>query len=311
MDYRLLGNTGLRVSALSFGASPLGSVFEAIDEREGIRSVHFAIDHGINLFDVSPYYGLTRAETVLGQALAGRRHKIVLATKAGRYGEHEFDFRRATIKRSVEESLARLQTDYVDILQAHDIEFGSLDMVLNETYAALVELKQEGKCRFIGMTGYPIGVLRRAVEYCKLDVVLSYCHFALYNTRMLTELLPVTQSRGVAVINASPTGMGLLTQKGPPPWHPAPLELVEKCREATAFCQARGVDIVDLALQYVLQDERIPTTLVGMSKCRHVERNLKAAEGKPDPALLTEVLAILEPVRDMVWPSGLPENQQL
>ena len=87
MEYRVLGQTGLQVSALGYGASPLGSVFRPIDEAEGIRTVHTAIDLGINFIDVSPYYGLTKAETVLGEALATLpRDGYILATKVGRYG---------------------------------------------------------------------------------------------------------------------------------------------------------------------------------------------------------------------------------
>jgi L-galactose dehydrogenase len=119
MRYRHLGDTSLKVSVLGFGASPLGDVFGTTDPSEGFRAVHLAIDEGINLFDVSPYYGLTLAEERLGMALAGRRNEVVLATKCGRYGESEFDFSAGRITKSLEESLRRLRTDYVDLFQAH------------------------------------------------------------------------------------------------------------------------------------------------------------------------------------------------
>ena len=98
MDYRRLGKTELEVSVLSYGASPLGSVFRDIDEAEGIRTVHTALDLGMNLIDVSPYYGLTKAETVLGKALRGvDRDRYILTTKVGRYGLDEFDFSAARV----------------------------------------------------------------------------------------------------------------------------------------------------------------------------------------------------------------------
>src|ERR671927_1146351 len=98
MQYRPLGNTGLSVSVLSYGASPLGGVFGDVDETEGIRTVHTALDLGINFIDVSPYYGLTKAETVLGKALATvPRDRYLLATKVGRYGDTEFDFSAARV----------------------------------------------------------------------------------------------------------------------------------------------------------------------------------------------------------------------
>src|SRR2546421_4510937 len=109
MQYQPLGRTGLKVSKLGFGASPLGGVFGEIDEAEGIRAVHAAIDLGINLFDVSPYYGFTWAESVLGRALKTiPRDRFILATKVGRYGQSEFDFSAARVARSIDESLARL-----------------------------------------------------------------------------------------------------------------------------------------------------------------------------------------------------------
>ena len=109
MQYRPLGKTGWDVSVLSLGASPLGSVFRDLDAREGIRTVHFAIDQGINFIDVSPYYGLTKAETVLGKALKEiPRDKFILATKVGRYGVDDFDFSPARVVASVEQSMKRL-----------------------------------------------------------------------------------------------------------------------------------------------------------------------------------------------------------
>src|SRR5688572_14302747 len=120
MQYRTLGKTGLQVSVLSYGASPLGSVFRDVDEHEGIRTVHTALDLGINFIDVSPYYGLTKAETVLGKALSQvSRDRYYLATKVGRYGDDTFDFSAARVTSSVDESLRRLQVDYVDIIQCH------------------------------------------------------------------------------------------------------------------------------------------------------------------------------------------------
>src|SRR2546421_11501277 len=105
MRCRPLGRTGLEVSILGFGASPLGGVFGEIDESEAVRAVHAAIDLGVNLFDVSPYYGLTRAESVVGRALKQiPRHRFILATKVGRYGASDFDFSAGRTEQSVEES---------------------------------------------------------------------------------------------------------------------------------------------------------------------------------------------------------------
>src|SRR4051812_43243328 len=124
MQYKNLGNTGVSLSVLGFGASPLGDVFRVTDPKETEVAVHLAIDQGINFFDVSPYYGHTLAEERLGQALSGKRDRVFLATKCGRYGADAFDFSARRMEASIDESLARLRTDHVDLLQAHDVEFG-------------------------------------------------------------------------------------------------------------------------------------------------------------------------------------------
>src|SRR5439155_9288474 len=120
---------------------------------------------GLNLLDTSPYYGLTRSETLLGEALAGGyRDKVILCTKAGRNDFADFDFSAAGMTRSLEASLRRLRTDHVDVWFAHDIEFADdFERVFTETAEALWRAQQAGKCRFIGMTGYPPGLLARAI----------------------------------------------------------------------------------------------------------------------------------------------------
>jgi L-galactose dehydrogenase len=308
MNYRPLGNTGLQVSVLSYGASPLGSVFRPIDEAEGIRTVHTALDLGINFIDVSPFYGLTRAETVLGKALAGiPRDHYYLATKVGRYGQDVFDFSAARMTASVDESLCRLQVEHVDLIQCHDIEFGSLDQVVHETLPALQKLREQGKARFIGITGYPLAIYPRVLDQVPVDTVLSYCHYALNDTS-LEELLPYLEQKGVGIINASPFSMGLLTERGAPEWHPAPEFLKAACARAAAHCRSRGVDIAQLALQFALSNPAIATTLVGTASPENLRKNVAWSEQPPDPELLAEVQAILAPVRNMTWPSGRPEN---
>jgi L-galactose dehydrogenase len=304
MLYRTLGSTGLDVSVLGYGASPLGSVFRAIDESEGIRAVHTALDLGVNFIDVSPYYGLTRAEVVLGKALASvPRERYILATKVGRYGPDAFDFSAARVATSVEESLRRLGVAHVDLLQCHDIEFGSLDQIVSETLPALEQVRQQGKARFIGITGYPLRIFREVLARGNVDTILSYCHYCLNDTS-LASLLPDLTARGVGVINASPLSMGLLTDRGAPEWHPAPASLKEACRRAASHCRDRGADIAELALRFSLAHPAIATTLVGTASPENLRRNVAAVGQAPDPALLAEVQAILAPVRDLTWPSG-------
>ncbi len=308
MEYRLLGKTGLKVSVLSFGASSLGSVFRPIDEAEGIRTVHTALDLGINFIDVSPFYGLTRAETVLGQALKGvSRDRYYLATKVGRYGEDVFDFSAKRVIASVDESLTRLGLDYIDLIQCHDIEFGSLDQVVNETLPALRQVQAQGKVRFVGITGLPLKIFRYVQERAEIDTILSYCHYTLQDTS-LAELIPALQAKQIGLINASPLGMGLLTNRGTPEWHPATPDIKQVCAQAAAYCRSQGVDIAKLAMQFALANPHIHTTLVGTANPHNIRQNVAWLEEPLDEELLPAVQEILKPVQNKTWNVGRPEN---
>ena len=304
----MLGKTGLAVSALSFGASSLGSEFRQIDEQEGIRTVHRALDLGINFLDVAPYYGRTKAETVLGKALRGvPRDRYYLETKVGRYDRDTFDFTRERIRASIDESLARLGAEYVDVVQCHDVEFADLNQIVDEALPTLRELQRQGKVRYLGVSGLPLKVFRTVLERTDLDAILSYCHYSLNDTA-LVELIPYLQGKGVGIVNASPLSMRLLSDVGPPDWHPAPEEVKQRCSAAAAFCRQQGTSIAQLAVQFSLANPDIATTLIGTASPAHIEESVRWAETPLDPALLAEVLGILTPAHNVTWPSGRPEN---
>jgi L-galactose dehydrogenase len=267
-----------------------------------------AVDQGINYFDVSPYYGLTLAESRLGEALEGRRDKVVLATKCGRYGGSEFDFSAAKITAGFEESLARLRTDYVDLLQAHDVEFGDVRQVVEEAVPAMRRLQEQGKARYIGITGYSLKNLMEIASQVKVDSILSYCRYNLLITDMEKTLAPFAKQHGIGLINASPLHMGIITERGAPAWHPAPQAIRDAGQKIVALCKARGLDASEVALRFCLDNPDVTSTLVGMSTRGHVERNLKALATPNDPELLREIAEIVAPVKDAVWSSGREEN---
>jgi L-galactose dehydrogenase len=306
MQYRPLGKTGLSVSVLSQGGAAIGQQYGPVTLAEAADCVHAAIDAGVNLIDTSAYYGKGKSEEMLGEILSGgRREKVHICTKAGRIDRAVFDFSPAAMRRSVEESLRRLRTDRVEILLAHDIEFADdYEYIFTETADVLHQLKREGKARFVGMSCYPLGLLGQAIERCNLDVVISYAHCSLQNTRLLTELLPVAEQHGVGVLNASPLSLGLLTNQGPPPWHPAPAEIKDACRRAAEHCRGRGADIAFLGMQFCLAEGRIPSTITGTARMEELAVNLRAMAEPIDRELLAEVEAILAPVKDRVWASG-------
>lgn len=309
METRTLGRTGLKVSKLGYGGSPLGNEFGDADPLEGERAVHCAIDLGINYFDVAPYYGRTLAETRLGAALAGRREKVVLATKCGRYDVSQFDFSAARIRASIEESLQRLRTDYLDVFLAHDIEFVSERQIVEEAIPAMRALQRQGKARFIGITGLQLNMLRRVAEAVPVDIVLSYCRYNLLIADLDDRLTPFVKEHGIGLINASPLHMGILTAGGPPPWHPASKEVKDAGRAIVELCQRRGARASDLALQFAFAHPYVAATLAGMPTVEQVRQNVAAASRVADEALLAEVRDLAAPFIKRSWPSGLPENQ--
>ena len=269
MRYRILGKTGLNVSVIGFGAAPLGNEFGAIDEVEAERAVSFAIDNGINFFDSSPYYGRTLSETRLGKALEGRRDEVVLASKCGRYDVDKFDFSAARVFSSVEESLKRLRTDHLDILTAHDIEFGDREQVIHETIPAMRKLQVQGKVRFVGVSALPLKLLADVAERGKVDTLITYCHFNLMMRDLDRWLTPTAQAHEIGLINAAALHLRILTPEGPTAKHPAPAEV-----------KAAGAKVVKRLIAEGLTRGGGRSVLADTFLCRiHVGRNEHVERG--------------------------------
>src|SRR4051794_29672164 len=252
MIFRPLGRTGLQLSALSFGASSLGQEFRTVDLNEALTSVRVALDLGMNFIDTSPYYGRGMSECLLGVALRGvPRDSYLLGTKLGRYDAGHFDFSARRVVESVDVSLHRMGVDHLDIMLCHDIEFVEMSQIVEETLPALRKVRDAGKVRFIGVSGYPMKMFRYVLDRTDLDVILSYNHYTLQNT-MLLELVPYLKEKGVGIMNAAPFSARLLTNAPLPPWHKATPMVRETARKAAEHCASKGVDIAQLALQYSL-----------------------------------------------------------
>ena len=295
----------MQVSELGFGASSLGGVFHSFNENRGIDAVFAAVEAGINIIDVSPYYGHYKAETVLGKALKDiPRDKFYLSTKVGRYGKdgvNTWDYSAKRAKESVYESLERLHIDYIDIINVHDIEFqgrmeGGLQKVIDETLPALHELKKEGVVRHVGITDLQPENLKWVIEHCDegtVESVLCFCHYCLNDT-LLVDYLGFFEQYGVGVINASPLSMGLLSQRGAPDWHPASRDLKMACAKAAAYCQEQGYEIEKLAMQFSTSlNPRIATTLFSSANPANVLKNIAYVNEPLDESLVAEVQKII------------------
>ena len=303
----------MRVSNLGFGASSLGGVFHDIREGEGIEAVHVAVDNGINFIDVSPYYGHLKAEIVLGKALKEiPRDKYYLSTKVGRYGrdgKNFWDYSAERVTASVYESMERLNIDYIDLINVHDVEFqgdlpGGLQKIVDETLPALVKLREKGVVGHVGITDLQPENLKWVIEHSEpgtVESVLSFCHYCL-NDEMLLDYLDFFEQQGVGVINASPFSMGLLSQRGAPDWHPAPEALKEACRKATEYCDRQGYPIDKLAIQYsTALNPRIATTLFSSANPKNVLKNIGYVNEPFDAQLAQKVQEIIGDQMRVRW----------
>jgi len=308
MKYRPLGRTGLQLPWLSFGASSLGQEFRPVDLNEALASVRTALDLGMNFIDTSPYYGRGMSEVLLGVALRGvPRDQYILGTKLGRFDSNHFDFSAKRVLESVDVSLHRLGVQHLDIILCHDIEFVNMQQIVDETLPTLRQIQQQGKVRFIGVSGYPMKMFRFILDQTDLDLVLSYNHYTLQNT-MLADLVPYLNAKGVGIMNAAPFSARLLTNQPLPSWHKATPQIRAVCKQAADHCAARGVDIAQLALQFSLANKDMTTCIVGSANPDNVRKLATWSELPIDNKLLGEVRDILKPIHNWFYIEGRPEN---
>jgi L-galactose dehydrogenase len=308
MEKRRLGKTDMDISVLSFGASSLGAEFRKIDLNEAVKSVHVALDQGMNFIDTSPYYGRGLSESLLGFALDGiPRDNYYLGTKLGRYAPSHFDFSAKRVRESVDISLERMRTDYLDIILCHDIEFVDMQQIWDETIPELYRLKEAGKVKHIGVSGYPMKIFREAAAHSDIDLILSYNHYTLQNT-MLEDLVDEMHAKQIGIMNAAPFSARLLTNAPLPEWHKATDSVREICKQAAQHCTAAGVDIAKLALQFSIANENMTTCITGSANPGRVAQWCEWLQEPLDHQLVKEVQDILAPIHNWFYVECLPEN---
>ena len=268
--------------------------------KEWIDTIHFAIASGITLLDTAPWYGHGTSEVVLGWAIKTlhssiSRETLTINTKVGRYEadpRKQFDFSYDTTIKSVQRSLSRIKCTFINVLQLHDPEFApTLDILLEETIPAMIECRERGYCKALGMTGYPLEVQYQILQATMIeygtnvwDQSLVYSHYNLHDTSLFTHrfirdqtFAEYCQNNGIAVMAAAPLSMGLLTHGEPPAWHPGSSSLQDACRTAAKLCESQGVNIATLAIVVALANPKIPCTLLGMKDQNEVFLALEAA----------------------------------
>ena len=305
MQYRTLGRTGIRISVVGLGTWGMGGDrYGCADDVESRRAILRALELGVNHIDTAPIYGNGRSEEVVGKAIAGRRHEVVLATKVGMFpgGRANFDYSGATVTREVEESLRRLGTDYLDVYYLHSPDEG---LYRDDGLEALVRLKEQGKIRAAGFSvmsmdeGIPQAM--RLIEQGDVDVIQQA--YRLLYTLPARELFPLALARNVGVIARENFYFGFLTgvitrgtvfddqddrRKFSPAFIDAVLARVEKLQFLTG-----ERTMTQAALRFVLATPGVHGVIPGAMTVAEVEDSVRASEGKTITAEeMAEVLAL-------------------
>ena len=302
---RPLGKTGLNVSELG-----LGSAFMAGQGQDGVnRCVDYAVDHGVNYFDTSANYGDGKDETMLGTALKEKRNKVILATKVGFINRERYrlDEHRSAdqLMAQLEDSLKRLQTDYVDIIQIHEadylkwwtdaipddedaVDWGALieddtdyDFADAPAVKFLADAKRSGKARFIGLTAKNARLLGRILKVIEVDSVMTAHQFNPVFRNAVEFLFPTAQDLGVGVVIGAPLMKGWLAvpQNG---WRERPPDWMDELFKTSYFRfldihAAAGIPMAELCIRWMLSEQRQQSVVVGFSNLREVKFNMSAA----------------------------------
>ncbi len=297
MKQRAFGRTGLAVSALGFGSWPMsgGERYGAIEDAEAIRAIHRALDVGVNCVDTAPAYGVGHAEEVVGQALRGRRAQAILVTKCGlAWGPEGPAIRRdttpASLRREIDLSLRRLQTDVIDVYLIH---WPNAETPFEDAFSAMDDIVRSGKVRFVGVSNFTVEQMEACMRVRRVDVVQVGYH--LFDRRMEREVFPYCARHGIGVMGYGPLGHGLLTgtftaatRFPEPDWRakgiafgqpiftpenlPRNVAAVDRLRREVA--EPLGVSVSQLALAWVLRNPVVSTALVGARNPADVDANL-------------------------------------
>lgn len=279
MEYTILGKTGFRVSKIGLGGAPLGGDFGGTTDEIVTSVIDAALDCGINFIDTAPLYGRGESERRIGQALKGKRDQVILATKAVMRGT---PYSYENTLQSVEESLQRLKTDYIDLIQLHELEQTSYEQAVNETIPAFLKLKEQGKVRAIGVNAGKLELLLPFLDEDLVDTIQTYAKYTLVDYTAKDELLPLAKAKNIGVIHGSPLAMGILAD------HPAPflqdnhplLEEANRRMEQLQFLRkSEPKGLVEPAIRFSLTCPDIAITLTGTTSIRSLQANANYCDG--------------------------------
>lgn len=310
MKYRVLGKTGLEISILGYGSSSLSGQYGPISDMEAIRSVHMALDHGLNLIDSGPASIANQAEVLLSKALRNiPRDQYVLVARVGsrRPMPNAGNFSKSTVLKSVDQSLKRLQLDHIDLVQVHGMEYADTRQIVEETVPTLRHAQTAGKVRFVGLSGPDLKLLTCVAKEVEVDQVQSCCHHY-FSDDVLSNLAADLKESNLGVLNAAPLAMGLMTEAGPARWHPSSPAIHQLCAEVARCCRLHGTNISKLAVQFAVSEPSIHTTIIGSADPSHIVENIRNTEKSLNFELLAMVREILSPIQSLYLDSQLGDS---
>lgn len=274
LELRQLGKTHMTVTTVSLGGAALGGIFGPVGDADGVAAVEKALELGMNYLDTSPKYG--EAERRMGLALRGvPRDHYYLSSKVGTHPGRPLDYSADAARWTVERSLAVLGVDYLDVCHLHEPEPHHLDQALAPGGAleALVELKEQGVIRAIGIGVQDHDLHRRAIATGYLDVAMTVNDYTLLR-QDADDIFALADETGVGLVNGAALAMGLLSGRDPDSigtsvWTPPAAE-VTAAKQVHRWCDEHGVPVLALALQFSVRQERYDCTLLGAATAEEV-----------------------------------------
>ncbi|MEJ8801996.1 aldo/keto reductase [Pontibacter sp. H249] len=276
MKYKRLGNSELEISQISFGCMSLQG-----EKDKSIRLLHQALDKGINFFDTADLYDKGENEAIVGKAFSGIRDQVVIATKVGNQWRPDgsgWDWNptKAYIVSAVEESLRRLQTDYIDLYQLHG---GTIEDPIDETIEAFEQLKQQGKVRYYGISSIRPNVIREYISRSNITSVML--QYSLLDRRPEEEVLQQLQEHNLGVLARGSLAQGLLAGKAPKPYLNYTLEEVQQAANAVRQVAGTTRTVSETAVQFILQHPAVTSAVLGIRTGSQLEDALQLSKAAP------------------------------
>jgi aryl-alcohol dehydrogenase-like predicted oxidoreductase len=318
MHFRYLGNSGFKISEITYGNwLTHGSQLENDQAHACVRA---SLDAGITTFDTADVYANTMAETVLGEALKGeRRESLEILTKVfgptGPKGHNDVGLSRKHILESVDGSLSRLQTDYIDLYQAHRYDYST---PLEETMQAFADLVRRGKVLYIGVSEWTADQLRDGAALAKelgFQLISNQPEYSMLWRVIESEIIPTSRELGISQVVWSPIAQGVLSGKYRPGEQPPEGsratddkgganmikrwmddDVLGRVQQLVPLAEEAGLSMAQLAVAWVLQNDNVATAIIGASRPEQVDDNVRAAGVQLDDDLLRKIDEVIDPV---------------